>query len=412
MNLSIEESFFLKLLSSALFPDKKYLEGFNSNADWRIIYEESCAQAVTALVFESIRLLDEDKRPNRKLMELWEEDSIYTVMQNSVKAYAHKELANIFESNEINYCIIKGAAAAVNYPKPDVRDMGDIDVLVCRKDFERAKEILSENGYIEKVVYPQIGHEVEYNKNGISVELHIQAPGVPEGKLGENLYEVIQEVSKNTEVSEIGEVKFCKPCSQYNGLILLLHVISHIGSGIGIRQICDWAMYVKNELNYEIWENYLEPILNENKILFFTKVLTKMCCKYLGLPIEECLWCQSVDDEICDEFMRNILDSGNFGRKQGDRNNSATMLIGNSNQKAAKGWLPLKVLGNLQNSGYTAWPLARKSKIVGCFAWIYIPLRFLKRLLTGERSIKELKIIITSAKKRYPLINKLKIFRE
>lgn len=412
MNLSIEENLFLKLLSYAMFSDKKNLEGFNKNADWKTIYEESCAQTVTALVFDSIRLLDDNKKPNKELMELWEEDSIYTVMQNSVKIYAQKELTSLLESNGIKHCIIKGAAAAVNYPKPDVRNMGDIDVLVCRKDFERAKEILSANGYIEKVVYPQIGHEVEFNKNGISVELHIQAPGVPEGKLGEKLYDVIQKIPENTEISEIGKVEFCKPCSQYNGLVLLLHVISHIGSGIGIRQICDWAMYVKNELNYDIWENYLEPILVENKILFFTKVLTKMCCKYLGLPIEECLWCQNVNDGICDEFMRNILDSGNFGRKQGGRNNSATMLVGNSNQKAAKGWLPLKILGNLQNSGYTAWPLARKSKIVGCFAWTYVPLRFLKRLLTGERSVKELKIIITSAKKRYPLINKLKIFRE
>lgn len=412
MNLSIEENLFLKLLSSALFSEKKYSESFNNNADWRIIYEESCAQAVTALVFESIRLLDEDKKPDKELTELWEEDSIYTVMQNSVKMYAHAELISLLENNGIKYSIIKGAAAAVNYPKPDVRHMGDIDVLVFRKDFERAKVVLSENGYTEKVVYPQIGHEVEFNKNGVSIELHIQAPGVPEGKSGEKLYAVIQEIPENTEVSEIGGVEFCKPCSFYNGIVLILHIISHLGSGIGIRQICDWAMYVKNELNDGVWENFLEPVLNENKILFFTKVLTKMCCKYLGLPIEECLWCVEADDEICDEFMRNILDSGNFGRKQGDRNNSATMLVGNSNQKAIIGWLPLKILGNLQNSGYTAWPLARKNKIVGCFAWTYVPLRFLKRLLRGERSIKELKIIITSAKKRYPLINKLKIFRE
>ncbi|MDO4300589.1 MAG: hypothetical protein Q4D26_04250 [Clostridia bacterium] len=126
-------------------------------------------------------------------------------------------------------------------------------------------------------------------------------------------------------------------------------------------------MFVNNELTADVWQKELEPILREYKILNFTKVLTKMCCKYIGLPFEKCIWCKDADDKACDEFIKNILEDGNF---------------------------------------------ARKNKFVSLFACTYIPGRFIKRLFTGERSFKELITIMGSAKKRYPIIKKLKIFRE
>lgn len=412
VRLSVEENMFLKLLSAAMFSDKKYLTGFYKNVNWQVIYDESCAQAVKALVFEGVRLLDEDKRPDKELMELWEEESIYSVMQNSAKMYAHKELISTLECNGIKCCIIKGAAAAINYPNTDVRSMGDIDVLVSRENFDRAKKVLADNGYLEIVVYPQVGHEVKFSKNGVLIELHIQVSGVPGGQIGERLNKILQQLPECVDIVNMGGVDFCKPRSDFNGLILLLHTLHHLGSGIGLRQICDWVMYLNNELTEEMWENRLKPVLEENKILFAAKVLTKMCCIYMGLPIKRVLWCQDADDMICDELMRNVLDNGNFGRKQENRNNSAIMLVGSSTQKDKFGWLPFRILNNLQSSGCSAWPLARKNKIARCFAWAYVPVRFLKRIFTGERSIKELVIILTAAKKRYPLINKLKIFRD
>lgn len=403
------EKMFLKLLSASIFDNKEQLEVTN-NIDWKTIYEESFNQSVVSLIYESVLKLN--NKPEMELMLDWEEESMVSVMRNSNIMFEHKALLGLMKENGIKCAILKGAAAAVNYPKPDLRSMGDIDILVKEEDFKKAKNLMNDNGYEEVIIFPQVSHEVGFRKNNVKFELHLNAPGVPDGSLGKIISEEIQKIPDSVVTATVGGIEFPKPETKYNGLILLLHVIHHLGSGIGFRQITDWAMFVSNELTDDVWQNELEPMLKKYRILNIAKVLTKMCCKYLGLPFEKCIWCAGADDRACDEFIEKIFEDGNFGRKSGARNNSATMLIGNSTQKDNGGFILFKVFYNLQNAGKNAWPLARENRFVSLFAWAYVPLRFIKRLFTGERSFKELTTILGSAKKRYPLIKKLKIFRE
>lgn len=162
--MNINEANFLKLLSASLFADRKLLSDFDNNLDWNKIFNESINQAVTGLVFEAIKYLPDDKRPSRDIYEIWEEESIISVMGNSAIMYAHKELLNIFDNNGIKCSIIKGASAAINYPKPDLRIMGDIDIFVNNKDFKKAQEILIEANYDLVDLGGQVGHEISIIK--------------------------------------------------------------------------------------------------------------------------------------------------------------------------------------------------------------------------------------------------------
>ncbi len=409
--MTINETMFLKLLSASIF-DNKSIDDFAEDINWNVIYEESINQTVVALIYESVCRLKKSKAPDSELILNWEEESMVSVMRNSNIMYEHRALLELFGKKGIDCAVLKGAAAAVNYPKPDLRAMGDIDILVKEEEFEAVKRLMKDNGYEEIIIFPQVSHEAGFRKNNVKFEIHLNAPGVPDGELGENLSAEIQKIPESTVTARVGGIEFPKPETKYNGLILLLHVIHHLGSGIGFRQITDWAMFVNNELTSDVWQNDLEPMLREYKILNFTKVLTKMCCKYIGLPVEKCIWCKDADDKVCDEFIKNVFDDGNFGKKNDARNNSATMLIGNSTQKDKGGFIIFRVLCNLQNAGKSAWPLARKNKFAALFAWTYVPVRFMKRLFTRERSFKELITILGSAKKRYPLIKELKIFKE
>ncbi len=410
--MTTNEAIFLKLLSASIFSSEIHIDDLAEDMEWNVIYEESINQTVAALIYESVCRLKASILPYSELMLNWEEESMISVMRNSNIMYEHKALLEILNANGIKCAVLKGAAAAINYPKPDLRNMGDIDILVKEEEFEKVKCLMKENGYDEIIIFPQVSHELGFKKNNVKFEMHLNAPGVPDGSLGKKISAEIQKIPESTVTARVGGIEFPKPETKHNGLILLLHIIHHLGSGIGLRQITDWAMFVNNELTADIWQKELEPILREYKILNFTKVLTKMCCKYIGLSFEKCIWCKDADDKACDEFIKNIFEDGNFGRKNDARNNSATMLIGNSTQKDIGGFPVYKMFCNLQNAGKRAWPLARKNKFVSLFAWTYIPGRFIKRLFTGERRFKELITIMGSAKKRYPLIKKLKIFRE
>jgi hypothetical protein len=412
MNLSTNERAFLKLLSSALFNNSEILEDFEENAEWEEIFTESVAQAMTALVFEGVSMLPKEKQPSAEFMEMWEEESMVSVMKNSYIMYAHKQLIDILNNNDIDCCIIKGAAVAVNYPKPSSRAMGDIDVFVGSENFEKARVLLESKGYEAKENYIIHPHDYKLEKDNVLVELHNELPGVPEGKKGEGLHNIGLNMLKNTANDKLEGVEFYKPKTTENGLIQLLHIINHIASGIGIRQICDWAVYVNNELTEEVWNNELLPLVKENKIFYFTKILTKMCCTYLGLPTEKCRWCTDADDSVCAELLRYILDNGNFGKKEEFGTGNAGVLIGKTPEQGKNVLFSFKTLVNLQNQGCKMWSAVQKYKILKCVAWAYLPVRFIYRILIGERNVHQLGVILSTAKNRYPFISKLKLYRE
>ena len=75
---------------------------------------------------------------------------------------------------------------------------------------------------------------------------------------------------------------------------LLAHMERHMGStGIGLRQICDWAVAVQAR-RAQIGEAELQA-LERCGLLHFAKVVTRLCEKYLGLP--PCPWCQNAMDD-------------------------------------------------------------------------------------------------------------------
>lgn len=40
-----------------------------------------------------------------------------------------------------------------------------------------------------------------------------------------------------------------------NGMVLLVHLAQHLKTRLGIRQVIDWMLFVKNELNNEFWDH-------------------------------------------------------------------------------------------------------------------------------------------------------------
>ena len=62
--------------------------------------------------------------------------------------YAQDELVNLMEQHQIPIVILKGIAAAMYYPMPEYRSMGDVDFLVWEKDYRKAFDLMKKNGYV------------------------------------------------------------------------------------------------------------------------------------------------------------------------------------------------------------------------------------------------------------------------
>ncbi len=279
--------------------------------------------------------------------------------------YGQNQLLKLLEKNGIPCVIIKGAAAAMAYPHPTLRSMGDVDFLVKRSDFQRTASLLEANGYLLAHEKDDTMHHYAYSKNGVSYELHKRLAIVQESD--DSLISLFEKGIDQRELRSIENFTFPVLPYDLNGLVLIFHINQHLRSGLGLRQIIDWMMYV-NQLTEEQW-NELGRLLKETGMERLAYTVTLMCQRYLGLRtiVEN-------DDTLpCDELLDYIMEKGNFGRKVGERGRIASFILTENS--------PIKFFKRLQGGGLSNWKAAKEHIVLRPFAWIYQSVRILGILI-------------------------------
>lgn len=294
--------------------------------------------------------------------------------------YEQNSLFSLLKNNNIPFVILKGTAASVYYPSPSLRTFGDIDFYISDYQADITKDLLEKNGYT--YLSSNIRH-IEFKKNGIDFELHY--------KFSCDAYKNIDSIVINGMNNAV-EYKICNTFfpalpTYENGLVLLGHIMQHIkGSGIGLRQIIDWMMFVHKELDDVAWKNKFRSLAVEAGLEKLAVTITLICKKWLGLP-NNISWCNDADDEVAEQLLLRIFDDGNLGH---DRTSSESVRVSMKKEGTLK---------YLQKSGMVHWSLAQKYSVFRPFAWLYQLCRYLGKgivgLFTGKKVFIKNKNIIS-----------------
>ena len=337
--------------------------------DWKPVFEEMKKQTVASLPGEWLK---EHPLPGASQ---W---MSYCVMQQAqwVRVmHAQKELLQLLDAHEIPCVILKGAAAAMAYPHPSLRSMGDVDFLVKRADFQRTAALLENNGYRLAHEKNESHHHYGYYRNGISFELHKRLAIIRQDD--DRLIARFEKGIDQREYHETEGFSFPVLPAELNGLVLMFHINQHLRSGLGLRQIIDWMMYA-DRLPEDVWKDQVLPMLRETGMERLALTVTVMCQRYLGLRTIV----ETKNDALPYEALMNyIMERGNFGRKSGKKGKNATVFFG------MKG--PVRMMKRLQAGGMVRWKAARRHRVLRPFAWIYQSFRiagiFMKNRVTPKQ---------------------------
>lgn len=340
----------LELLKASLFGTEP---SFQENVDWIKVLEEAKAHTVVALAAKAIP---------KEHVALWEEASLHSQARFLQVLYTQKQLVLLFEQVDIPLVILKGTAAAMYYPEPRLRAMGDVDFLVPQDRFVEAQRLIMENGYSpllhsSESVGDEIPRHVEFEKGNVIFELHHHFSSYDleiESALISGL--------RNTETQTLYGVRFPRLPDKENGLVLLAHACQHLQNGqLGLRQIIDWMMLVHSYLDDERWSQEFQPFVAQYGLEKAAVTMTYLCRRWLGLP-DQIKWCESADEQQAYEMLELILCNGNFGRKA----KSNKVVEGLGMAVAEKGFFRV-----LQETGLRTWTVAQKYEYLRPFAWIY-----------------------------------------
>ena len=321
--------------------------------DWNAVYAEMKDHAIAFLAQKWLENGAKKSGMNEALRSEWLRGCMRQQVRWIQIMSAQERLLRVLAENQIECVIIKGAAAAIYYPQPSLRAMGDIDFLVKREDYERAARVLEENGYEQEHGHNFSHHHYGYRKDDVSFELHRRLGIVQESD--EETLGLFEDGIERRQMVQIGSFRYPILPAELNGLVLMFHINQHLRSGLGLRQIIDWMMYLDRNNNLQ----ELLPLFRKTGMEKLALTVTAMCQEYLGLGG------MAIDPGAypTQELMDYIYEKGNFGTKSGEEGKIASVfLIATS---------PLQLFRRLQAGGLSRWKAAGKYRFLRPFAWIY-----------------------------------------
>ena len=409
MKLDLENRVLLSLIAKTSFgKNVEFLQGEEriEDVDWSKVYSESIHQ--TVVLFASGALSPYSDIIPKEVIGKWLAFSGKTFGTNMFVINYQNELVNFLNENGYRYIILKGLSSASYYENPDMRMLGDVDFLIDgSKTDEIASKIQNELGYKKYTDLEHICH-VTMTKGHSAIEMHFEIPGIPHGDKGEYVRKHIKNILDDTQNVKFDECEFTAPSHLFHGIIILLHMLHHMSTeGLGLRHLCDWGAFVNKTANMDFWEKEFIPFLKEINLLTYASVMASVCKKYMGIDMPESL--TVADDNICEEIINDILQSGNFGNKDEQYRRSGLLVSENGKDSMNKSTFSV-LLSKLDYAVKSHWPWLNKWKILLPFAYVVFALRYYSKVITGKRP--SLTSLMPEANRRKELYKKLEIYED
>lgn len=240
--MDINDKYIIALVKASIFDQIPEMPP--NDLDWDYIFRKVNEQSVTGLICCALGRLPGDSLPGVELMSRWNKLMLATM---GIMANRHNEflrMSRLMAERSITAIGLKGCIVRNLYPIPELRTMGDFDVLIPKKDLPEVVQLFLDEGYSVK----DAKYGVVCLKETMLWEIF--------STLAEEFpltTEKMDELYLNRYVVESG-VKH--PEATYFLAHMFVHTGKHyVETGAGIRNFCDIALYIKNfkaEIDFEM----------------------------------------------------------------------------------------------------------------------------------------------------------------
>ena len=249
--------------------------------DWKGVKELAVKHNLSAFILDCIEKLPSNKRPPKELLLEWigEVQQVYVYCYDNYKRTI-ADLAEFYTSHGFKMMVLKGYACSLDWPKPEHRPCGDIDIWQFGKQKEADALVASEKGI--KIDNSHHHHTV-FEWNGFAVENHYDFINVHAHKSSAEIEKIFKELGKDDSyLVEVCGEKVCLPSPNLHALFLIRHMVSHFAAAeISLRNVLDWTFFVEKHTNEVDWK-WLLKILDQYHMREFFNCINGICVDDFG----------------------------------------------------------------------------------------------------------------------------------
>lgn len=311
------ETVFLELLRTSIWGGKAHVP--NDFKDWGKVLTLAKTQSVLALVAHAVL---SDSEISRQLSDETKAKLKSHVMANMA---AHRllnssvvQVVSALDGAGVPSVLLKGQALARNYPIPELRACGDVDIYTGPENYLRACEVLGALATWTEPRRPEDNvkhYDIRIGKT--PVEIH-RYSDVNVSKYYNEIYQPYahEGLSQGLRIMDFVGTAVNTPADDFNAFYIFNHLWHHfMTSGIGLRQFCDWMMFLHVRKD-EIDRAKLKKIIEDMNLMRPWQAFGCVLVEKLGMPEDEFPFYDARRRGKVSKIMRLVFEEGNFGKER------------------------------------------------------------------------------------------------
>lgn len=369
------------LKSTYAFLRGETLEAELSEAGWRELIRLAQEQKMLPMLFEAVgasipeELRSDTKKQVRRL-----------VVAQTVRTAQFLSLYSELYAVGINPLVVKGIVCRSLYSKPDLRASADEDLYIPLGSYPEFHEKMLSLGFRAEEPDYKNSHEARYTKDGLLIEGHWELFPRDSSALS-GLNELNSGFFARAKMRSCEGAELLTLEDSDHMIFLLLHAYKHfINSGVGLRQICDIALWAQaHTLDWPRIKTAMSAINGEH----FAAAIFDAAEKYCGVKKPD-----GFPDADCTALISDALSGGVYGSADMSRRHSGTMTLSAVEaERESKAHIPLlRTLFPNRAVMEVSFPWVKKSAALLPAAWTIRFVRYLTQLGEGNRAAESIKI--------------------
>lgn len=367
MKMDTETKIVIAFLKSAIEQTPFHIE--EEHIDWEKTEKILSFHRVANMAYYGYLQLENKDCVPPQLVQKLERAYQKAVVKEAHQHFALEEIRETFEKNGIDFVPLKGCVLKYLYPAPQMRVMGDLDVLYKEEQQEAVARCLGGLGYSEEKDTDV--HDVYRRAPYLCVEMHRQLVSKPEKRKEyfDRIWERANPANGKTHEYEMTLEDYY--------LFFLAHMAAHfLCKGTGLRSLTDFHVFNQNKGN-EINRRVVADLLNQIGLSQFEAFLFDMdACIFMG---KEC------GESLLQQAFEYMVDSGIYGTA---KHQNVNMISGEKGSEKhpilGKVQYLIKVVFLKREEMEKIYPFLQEHRYLLAPAWIY---RLFQKVLFQRQKI-------------------------
>lgn len=310
-------SSFFTLLRAGMTAKPIPADQLPDHIDWERVVALARKHTVLGIVIDAIQYLPAELRPAPALAARLQKFALGLIQANILTDRAVGHLVSFFDSHGIHGVLLKGQGIARLYREPHMRQNGDIDFFVGAEQYPKARDLVRRHLLRPDDRPEENTQHFGFMLDGVPVELHRLATISYNPMVNPRLQRWITDQllhSPRRRTLSIGGADVTVPSLEFDTVYIFYHAWRHyLTGGVGLRQLCDWAMILLTHGD-RLDKARIAADIRRFHMTRGWRLFACIAVKYLGVPPETMPLYDPKYEKASRKVFEEIMAGGNFGR--------------------------------------------------------------------------------------------------